>query len=67
MVSKTGSLQKVNGRHGRSLPAQQRNAVLIGGTGLPTLAEQGILDQKSEIILEVLVPGSTPQHIAARI
>ncbi len=34
---------------------------------IPTLAEQGIPDQESEIILGVLVPGSTPPNIVARL
>lgn len=34
---------------------------------VPTLAEQGILNQEMEVILGVLVPGSTPPHIVARL
>jgi tripartite-type tricarboxylate transporter receptor subunit TctC len=42
----------------------QRSQIL---PNVPTLAEQGILDQESEIILGVLVPSSTPRHIISRL
>jgi len=34
---------------------------------VPTLAEQGILDQESDVILGVLVPASTPKDIVDRL
>jgi tripartite-type tricarboxylate transporter receptor subunit TctC len=34
---------------------------------IPTLAEQGIPNQQLEVILGILVPGSTPAHIVTRL